>query len=142
MAQQLKSLLNSNQELHPQLMTKVHELGMLQRHFADVAPASLSQSCQVLGLHLGTLVIAVANTTLAAKLRQLAPQLATLLQGRGCEISGIRVKVQVSYKSYMPPPSPRKLGRSAKNALDEFCQSLPDDSALKLTLNKLTDQKN
>jgi len=140
MTQQLKSLINGNHELHP-LLAKAHELNALQHHFASVAPPYIAQSCQVLGLHLGTLIVAAANTTVAAKLRQLGPEMAVLLQGRGCEISGIRVKVQVSYNRYTPETSPRKLGESAKNALNDFCQSLPDDSGLRLTLKKLASQK-
>ena len=91
----------------------------------------------MLGLHLGTLSIAVANATIAAKLRQLAPELATLLQGRGCEISGIRIKVQVSYIRSQPKMAPRKLGKTAQNALNELSHSLPDDSMLKLSLEKM-----
>lgn len=136
MTHQLKSLLIGNQELRP-LLTKAHELIVLQQHFISVAPPYLAQSSQVLGLHLGTLSIAVANATIAAKLRQLAPELATLLQGRGCEISGIRIKVQVSYIRSQPKMAPRKLGKTAQNALNELSHSLPDDSMLKLSLEKM-----
>jgi len=140
MAHQLKSLFNSSQELHP-LLKKTHELKVLQRHFDSVAPSYLAQSSQVLSLHLGTLNIAVANATVAAKLRQLAPELATLLQGRGCEISGIRVKVQVSYIRSQPKHEPRELGKSAQSAIKELSQSLPDDSSLKLALEKMITSK-
>jgi len=140
MTHQLKSLLIGNQELRP-LLTKAHELTVLQQHFISVAPPYLAQSSQVLGLHLGTLSIAVANATIAAKLRQLAPELATLLQGRGCEISGIRIKVQVSYIRSQPKTAPRKLGKTAQNALNELSHSLPDDSILKLSLEKMIKTK-
>lgn len=136
MAHQLKSLLSSSQDIRP-LLKKAHELKALQHHFDSVAPPYIAQSSQVLSLHLGTLNVAVANATIAAKLRQLAPELATLLQGRGCEISGIRVKVQVSYDRNQPKPAPRELGKSAHCALSELSQSLPDDSALKLALKKM-----
>lgn len=136
MALQLNSLLGSNQELRP-LLTKAHELKVLQHHFIAVAPSYLAQSSQVLSLQLGILNIAVANATMAAKLRQLAPELATLLQGRGCEISGIRVKVQVAYNRNQAKTTPRKLGKVAQNALNELSQSLPDESALKLALKKM-----
>lgn len=136
MAHQLKSLLGGNQELQP-LLKKTHELNELQRHFASVAPPSLAQSSQVLGLRLGTLTVAVANSTIAAKLRQLAPELVIQLQGRGCEISGICVKVQVSYNRYQPKIPPRKLGKMAQSALHELSQSLPGDSALKRALEKM-----
>lgn len=140
MTHQLKTLLSGNRELHP-LLAKAHELKVLQQHLVCVAPHYLAQSCRVLGLRQGTLSIAVANATAAAKLRQLAPELAILLQRRGCEISGIRVKVQVSYDHGTPPRAPRRLGKTAQSALSELSQSLPDDSALKLSLEKMIKPK-
>ena len=140
MAHRLVTLLGGNQELQP-LLKKAHEVNELQHHFISVAPPYIAQSSQVLGLRLGTLTVAVANSTIAAKLRQLAPELATLLQGRGCEISGICVKVQVSYIRSNPMPAPRKLGKSAHSALNELSQSLPTGSALKLALEKMIASK-
>lgn len=138
MAQHLKKLLNENQELLP-LLAKAQALSALQRHFISVAPPHLAQSSQVqvLGLQLGTLSIAVANAAVAAKLRQLAPELVVLMQSRGCEVSGIRVKVQVSFDRLQPKPAPHKLSKTAQSALNELSQSL-NDSPLKLALEKMT----
>ncbi len=135
MAQRFKSLLSGNQELRP-LLIKAQALSVLHRHFTSVAPPYLAQSSQVLGLQSGTLSVAAANAAVAAKLRQLAPELAVLLQNRGCEVSGIRVKVQVSYNRSHPPSPPRKLGKSARNALDGLSQTL-GESPLRLALKKL-----
>ncbi len=137
MAQHLKTLLNGNQELRP-LLAKAQALSALQRHFISVAPPHLAQSSQVqvLGLQLGTLSIAVANATVAAKLRQLAPELVVMMQNRGCEVSGIRVKVQVSFDRLRPKPAPHKLSKTAQNALNELSLSL-NDSPLKLALEKM-----
>lgn len=141
MAQHLKTLLNGNQELRP-LLAKAQALSALQRHFISVAPPHLAQSSQVqvLGLQLGTLSIAVANATVAAKLRQLAPELVTMMQNKGCEVSGIRVKVQVSFDRLQPKPAPHKLSKTARNALNELSQSL-NDSPLKLALEKMAKTK-
>jgi hypothetical protein len=135
--QHLKSLLNNNQELRP-LIAKAQALSDLQRHFISVAPPHLTQSgqIQVLSLHLGTLSIAVANASIAAKLRQLAPELAEMMHGKGFEVSGIRVKVQVSFDRLQPKPTPHRLSKTAQKALQEFCQSL-DESPLKLALEKM-----
>jgi hypothetical protein len=140
-AQHLKTLLNGNQELRP-LLAKAQVLSALQRHFISVAPPHLAQSSQVqvLGLQLGTLSIAVANATVAAKLRQLAPELVVMMQNRGCEVSGIRVKVQVSFNRLQPKPAPHKLSKTAQNALNELSLNL-NDSPLKLALEKLTKVK-
>ena len=137
MAQHLKTLLNGNQELRP-LLAKVQALSALQRHFINVAPAHLAQfgQIQVLGLQLGILSIAVANATIAAKLRQLAPELALMMQDKGCEVSGIRVKVQVSFDRLQPKPAPHKLSKTAQHALNELSSSL-NDSPLKLALEKM-----
>jgi hypothetical protein len=138
-AHHLKTLLSGNQELRP-LLDNVQALTDLQRRFISVAPAHLAQSSQVLGLHFGMLTVSVANATIAAKLRQLAPELATLLRNTGCKVSGIRVKVQVSFDRSRPKPAPRKLGKAAQSALNELSSSI-GDSPLKLALKKLA-QKN
>jgi len=134
-------LLNGNQELRP-LLAKAQALSALQHHFISVAPPHLAQSSQVqvLGLQLGTLSIAVANATVAAKLRQLAPELTIMMQNRGCEVSGIRVKVQVSFDRLQPKPAPHKLSKTAQNALNELSLSL-NDSPLKLALEKMANIK-
>jgi hypothetical protein len=134
-AQNLKTLISGNRELRP-LLAKTQTLLALQRHFLAVAPPHLAQSAQVLGLQLGTLSIAVANSAIAAKLRQLAPELATLLQERGCEVSGIRVKVQVSYDRPQPKVVPHKLSRTAQDALQKLSIDL-GDSPLKSALDRM-----
>ncbi len=141
MAQNLKTLLSGNQDLRP-LLAKAQTLSALQRHFISVAPPYLAQSnqVQVLGLLLGTLSLAVANATVAAKLRQLAPELVIMMQDRGCEVSGIRVKVQVSFDRLQPKPAPHKLSKTAQNALNELSLSL-GDSPLKQALEKMIHKK-
>lgn len=139
MTQRLKTLLSSAQELRP-LLTKAQALSALHSHLISVAPPHLVQSAQVLGLQLGTLSIAVANATIAAKLRQLAPELVVKLQNRGCEVSGIRVKVQVSFDRGRPKPAPRKLSKTAQNALNGLSLTL-SDSPLKTALDRMSRNK-
>jgi hypothetical protein len=136
-AQQLKSLLSSSQELRP-LIVKAQTLSDLQIHYIAVAQPhlALSTQVQVLGLQLGTLSIAAANATIAAKLRQLAPEMVVKLQHRGCEVSGIRVKVQVSFDRGQRTPVPRKLSKTAQNALKGLSLNL-DDSPLKSALERM-----
>ena len=137
--QRLKSVLIGDRELSP-LLNQVQALTALQRHFSSIAPAYLAESSQVLGLHQGILSVSVANATIAAKLRQLAPELAVLLQSRGCQVSGIRVKVQVSFASDRPKPVPRKLSQAAQSALQELSSGMRD-SPLKLALEKIARKK-
>ena len=139
MAQRFKSLLSGSQELRP-LLTKATALSALQRHFMAVAPPRLAQSSQVLSLQSSTLTVAVGNAAVAAKLRQLAPELVVMLQNRSCEVSRIHVKVQVSFNHSQPETAPRKLSKTAQDALNEFSQNL-DDSPLKLALKKMLKPK-
>jgi hypothetical protein len=135
-SQPLKTVFSSNQELLV-LLTKVQTLSSLQRHFASVAPGNLANSVQILGLQHGQLSIAATNATIAAKLRQLAPELVIQLQNRGCEVSGIRVKVQVSFDLPQPRHIPRKLSDTAQKALQKFSMSL-GDSTLKDALERMS----
>lgn len=139
MAKLLKTLLSGDQEFRP-LLNKALALTDLQQQFASVAPPYLAQSSMVLGLQLGTLSIAVANPTVAAKLRQLAPELVVMLQNRGCEVSGIRVKVQVAYARTPPKHVPRILTKTAQNALNELSESL-GDTPLRHALQKMIQKK-
>jgi hypothetical protein len=135
-AQRFGSLLGSNPELRP-LVSRAYALSALQRHFIKAAPPYLAQSCTVLGLQFGTLTVAAANATVAAKLRQLAPELVVLLQNRGCEVNGIRVKVQVGYAPAQPLQRPRELSGTARNALNNFSDSL-NESPLKQALQRIS----
>ncbi len=135
MAQRFKSLTGGSPELRP-LISKAQVLSDLHRHFSSVAPSYLAQSSMVSGLQFGTLTVVAANATVAAKLRQLAPELVVLLQNRGCEVSGIRVKVQVSFVPIPPKNAPRQLSKTARNALDDLSASL-EESPLKQALKKL-----
>lgn len=128
--------MSSNLEMRA-LLDTVQSLELLQKHFSQVAPPYFAQSTQMLGLRNGTLSIAAANGTLAAKLRQLAPELVSKLQNRGCEVNGIRVKVQVSYAPIVTKPTPRLLTNKACHALGELSASL-DDSPLKKALEKFS----
>ncbi len=135
MPQRLKSLMSSNQELHA-LFTTVQTLTELQQHFSRVAPPHFAQASQILGLRHGTLSIAMSNGALAAKLRQLAPDIVTKLQNRGCEVSGIRVKVQVNYTPVKAKSVPRLLTSTAQHELLELSEHL-GDTPLRHALEKL-----
>lgn len=138
MTQRLNSLLDTATDLSP-LLDKARILSALQAHVIEIAPRQLVQSAniQVLGLKLGTLSIAAANATIAAKLRQLAPELVVKLQNKGCEVSGIRVKVQVSYDQRQIKQVPRKISKIAQTSLKEFSNEL-ENSPLKSALDRLT----
>jgi len=119
-------------------MEKAQILSALQSHFIAAAEPhlALSAQVQVLGLQSGTLSIAASNGAIAAKLRQLAPEMVAKLQNRGCEVSGIRVKVQVSYDHWQRTPVPRKLSNTAQKALKGLSLNL-ENSPLKSALERM-----
>lgn len=131
----LGSLFNDEPELRP-ILSKVSMLTHLQQHFARAVPPYLAESSQVTALLSGILHVCAANNTVAAKLRQLAPSVATSLKNSGCEVSGIQVRVQVTYPVPPRKHAPRILSAEARRALSEFSATL-EDSNLKQSLTKM-----
>jgi len=82
-------------------------------------------------------VIAATNGAVAAKLRQMIGELISLFQARGCEVTGIRVLVQVRDPGPLRSPARRQLGAAARKALDALEGELPD-SPLKTALRRLS----
>lgn len=136
MTQPLKNLLKRNTEFQA-ILDKVQLLNALQAQFARAAPPYLVQCSQVIGLQFGTLSIATSNATAAAKLKQLAPEIVNQLKNQGAEVSGLRIKVQVSYAVPVHTPPPRRLSAVARQAIQQLETSL-DDTPLKAALHKLT----
>jgi hypothetical protein len=131
----LKAFLASNLELR-QLSSKAEQLTTLQRHYEAISPPSLARSSQVLRLDQQTVVIAANNGAVAAKLRQMTSELISLFQARGCEVTGIQIKVQVSAPPSVVSSKPRILGKAAQDALRKLDDDLPD-SPLKTALRRL-----
>lgn len=108
----------------------------LQQHYESIAPPALARSSQVLRLQQQTLVIAANNGAVGAKLRQMTDELISRFQARGCEVTGIQIKVQVVAPPRAVPPKPRRLGKTALDALSDLDQNLAD-SPLKTALRRL-----
>ncbi|MEQ1526571.1 MAG: DciA family protein [Gallionella sp.] len=136
MTQPIKSLFSNHQELRA-ILDKAQILTELHRQFTAVAPKIFFSTTQILGLKFGTLSVAVANATLAAKLRQITPEIITQLQDKGCAVSKLLVKVQVSFDQPQPHITPQKLSRTAQNRLSELSLTL-DNSPLKSAIEKLS----
>lgn len=138
--QRFKTLLGDAQTLRP-LLNKAQVLAALQQQFNRATPPYIAEASQVSGLIFGTMSISVANNTIAAKLRQLAPEVVQALQNGGCEVNELRVKVQVAYTAFKPKRQPRVLTRQACNTLEQLSTSLPD-SPLKNAVQKMLAKKN
>lgn len=87
-------------------------------------------------MHQQTVVIAANNGAVATKLRQMSTELISLFQARGCEVTGIQIKVQVIAPAPIVQPEPRKLGKTARETLNKLGSELPD-SPLKTALKRL-----
>jgi len=131
----LNAFLTSSQELQ-RLSSKASQLAALQRHYESIVPPALKLSSQVLQLHQQTVILAAYNGAVATKLKQIAPELISLFQARGCEVTGIQIKVQVRVPPRVARHEPRKLGKNARSALQELEQTLRD-SPLKAALERL-----
>jgi hypothetical protein len=131
----LNAYLASNPELR-QLSSKAKQITALQRHYESIAPPNLTRSSLVLRLHQQTMVIAANNGAVAAKLRQMSAELISLFQARGCEVTLIQIKVQVATPPRIVLSEPRKLGKSARDALNRLDENLAD-SPLKTALRRL-----
>ena len=135
MSQPIKDLLSHQPEFRA-ILDKSAYLLMLQQNFAAVCPPYLALGSQVSGLAFGILNVVTSNATIAAKLRQLSPEIAAKMRAKGCEVSGIQVRVQVSYLPTPAPVVPRILTPAARLALESLNQTLPD-SPLKSALAKM-----
>jgi hypothetical protein len=131
----LNAYLASNQELR-QLSSKARQVAALQRHYESIAPPNLTRSSQIIRLHRQTLVIAANNGAVAAKLRQMTGDLISCFQARGCEVTGIQIKVQVTAPARAVASKPRKLGKAALEALERLDEDLAE-SSLKSALRRL-----
>jgi len=131
----LNAFLASNTELR-QLSSKAEQLTSLQRHFDNIVPPSLKNSSYVLHVNRQAVVIAATNGAAAAKLRQMTAELISLFQARGCEVTGIQIKVQVTTPTRTITSEPRKLGKPARDALNNLEETLAD-SPLKTALRRL-----
>lgn len=108
----------------------------MQRHYELIVPPSLQGGSRVLQLRQQVVVIAAYNSAVAAKLRQMTAELISLFQARGCEVTGIQIKVQVTAPPPVRPSQPRKLGKVARDALSSLGEDLAD-SPLKAALQRL-----
>jgi hypothetical protein len=137
-SQRLKSYFGASPELR-QLSSKAGQLLALQRHYEQIAPASLMRYSRVLQLEQQILILAANNGAIAAKLRQLAPELIKMLQNKGYEVTGIQVRVQVTLPAAEYTPAPPTLSATGRKRLVDLAADLPD-SPLKSALQRLANK--
>lgn len=134
MQRQFSALLNTNPELRP-LLSKAQTLSRLEQHFSAVVPDFLAAATRVSDLNGGRLTLIAQSPAVAAKLRQMAPDLVESLRQRGCAVEELKIRVEVNPHS--PSLQPRALGPHALEALQTLEQHL-EDSPLKQAVSRLT----
>ena len=140
MSQRLNSYFDASQELR-QLSHKVEQLAALQRRYEQFAPPSLARTSHVVQLDQQILTLAADNGAVAAKLRQLAPRLAEMLQQSGYQVTAIQVRVQVTLPTQPKSSSSATLSSTGQKQLLDSAEKLPD-SLLKKTLQRLARKRN
>ena len=115
---------------------EIRQLMGLQRMLAEVLPENLANSATVAALKSGELLLFSDNGATAAKLRYMAPRIVAAFQARGCEITGIHLKVQARVRDNPLPQKHISLGVEARAALDALVDRL-DASPLKSALRRI-----
>lgn len=131
----LPSLLNATPELR-QIAQRARLIATLQRHYAEIVPPSLRQASHVMRLEGSTLVLAADNGAIAAKLRQLGSELISSFLTRGCEVTGIQIRVQAHIEASFERGQCRHLGEAGRKSLNAFSTQL-EEGPLKSTLQRL-----
>jgi hypothetical protein len=134
-SQRLNSFFTSSPELR-QLTLRAQQLAALQRKYQETVPPSLAHASRVIGFEQHILTLGADNIAIAAKLRQLVPQILHLLQLNGSEVTGILVKVQVAQPHATRSQSSHSVGKTGKQQIEDFTASM-HDSPLKSALQRL-----
>ena len=137
MTRLLQRYLGSGEAL-ARLQDHAARLMRLQAVLERGLPPPLVPLCRVANLKDGTLVIAARGGAAAARLKQMTPGLAEHFLQAGYPLQTIRVKVATPEQSaWRPPPPERHISPQAKAGLADFAATLPADSPLRASLERL-----
>lgn len=113
-------------------------LRRLQTVLEQHLPPALAAGCSVANLKGDTLVLLANGGAVAARLKQIAPTLADQITASGVPIRTIQVKVKVLEEPEARRAAPdRRLSDAGKRSLADFSSSLPADSPLRESLERL-----
>ena len=120
--QRFNSLLNQP-ELSA-LQERTRSTQVAQTLWASVAPENLAQFSHASSLKNGQFNIVAHNNAVAAKIKLFIPSLLIQLEKRECEVTAIRVKVQVK-STPVPKHKPlRKLSSNAAASLNDLAEKI------------------
>ncbi|MSQ49143.1 MAG: hypothetical protein EXR30_02015 [Betaproteobacteria bacterium] len=129
-------VLASDTSLQP-VVEKARQISALSKLCFDFLPPGQAHLVRALSFNtrLGDrqLVLLAASPAAAAKLKLLSEALLRYLLQQGAQVNSVSVRVQpgVGPENVADRPAPRRLSRSALNALQALHQQLPESSARK-----------
>ena len=136
-ARKIDFYISSSEQLRS-LASEAKHIAELQQVFLKTAPHHLTTACNVKQLRAGNLILLAKNAAVAAKLRQLAPRLLTAYVKQRCEVTSIRIEVQVSEGDTDSGSTRtfRHLSIDSIEAIEKLAATM-EDSPLKHALSRL-----
>ena len=110
------------------LKAKTKEAQIAQTIWLNVSPENLAQCSHAYRLKDKQLSVFADNNAVAAKIKLLIPSLLIKLEKQGCEVTAIRVKVQVKSTPETPTKPVKKLSHHAATELTILAEKLTGTS--------------
>ena len=137
MSRLIQRFLSSGEAL-ARLQDHAARLRRLQAALETALPSALAEQCRVANLKDGILVVTTRNGATAVRLKQMLPSLLDHFLRAGHALGTIKVKVGTPEQVEWRAPTPeRHISTTAKQGLSEFAASLPVDSPLRESLERL-----
>ena len=136
-ARKINFYLNTSDRLRS-LTHEARRNAELHQVLVNITPLELTQACRVKQLRDGTLTLLAENAAIAAKLKQLAARLLVAYQKQRCEVTSIRIEVQVR-EAIAGPAATREIKRLSIETienLEKLAEGL-EDSPLKQALTTM-----
>jgi hypothetical protein len=140
-ARKINFYLNTSDRLRS-LTREAQRNAELHQVLVNIAPPELTRACRVKQLRDGTLTLLAEHAAIAAKLKQLAARLLVAYQKQRCEVTSIRIEVQVSEASAAPTTvrEPKRLSIETIENIEKLAREL-EDSPLKEALTTLVSRQ-
>ncbi|NOU24266.1 MAG: DUF721 domain-containing protein [Methylotenera sp.] len=119
---QFSSLLKQSEFIA--LNVHANETQSAQKIWATIAPDNLAQFSHASRIKNKQFTVFADNNTVAAKLKLFIPSLLIKLEKQGCEVTSIRVKVQVKSSTLPKPKSFKKLSTHAADEINQLSKKL------------------
>lgn len=125
---------------HPELnalYARSEQAQAAQKIWEAIAPAEVTKFSHASSIKNQQFTVFADNSVVAAKIKLLLPSLLIKLEKQECEVTAIRVKVQVKSTPQTKAKTPKKLSAVAAQRLQKLSNQLTG-TALGAALNKLS----